>query len=327
LLPTNTVCLSRTASVGYVVAMGRPMATSQDFVNWVCSGELDWRFLMYVLLAEKDSYRRFSHGTTHQTIYFPEVKAFHICLPPTREQRRIAGVLGALDDKIEHDRRLRQRLSRLLSLIFRGLLAGPCGANPLGDQVEVVMGQSPPGSSYSSERPGVPLVQGIGSFGERFPNADVFTSAPTKRTRPGDVLMTVRAPVGAINVVNGEYCAGRGVAILRGPRPAYTEQLMRYLEPLWRERETGTIYPSVNRAQIVSLPAPKPADAAIETFEVRARPVYDLIGALATEQARLSAIRDNLLPKLVSGAIRVPDSYDPDDALGTVAEAAGVAVP
>jgi type I restriction enzyme S subunit len=139
--------------------------------------------------------------------------------------------------------------------------------------------------------------------------------------------MTVRAPVGEINVVDGDYCAGRGVAIVRGRRPAYTEQLMRYLEPSWREHETGTIYPSVNRAQIVSLPAPKPADAAIETFEVRARPVYDLIGALATEQARLSAIRDKLLPKLVSGAIRVPDSYDPDDALGTVAAAAGVAVP
>jgi type I restriction enzyme, S subunit len=56
LLPTNTVCLSRTASVGYVVVMGRPMATSQDFVNWVCSDDLDYRFLMYVLLAEHDTH-------------------------------------------------------------------------------------------------------------------------------------------------------------------------------------------------------------------------------------------------------------------------------
>src|SRR5207247_5267170 len=78
LLPRNTVCLSRTASVGYVVVMGQPMATSQDFVNWVCSNDLDWRFLKYVLVAEKDSFLRFAHGTTHQTIYFPEVKAFHI---------------------------------------------------------------------------------------------------------------------------------------------------------------------------------------------------------------------------------------------------------
>jgi len=105
-LPANTVCLSRTASVGYVVVMGRPMATSQDFVNWVCGHELDWRFLKHVLVAETHALRRFSHGTTHQTIYFPEAKALHIACPPLPEQRAIASVLGTLDDKIESNRRV-----------------------------------------------------------------------------------------------------------------------------------------------------------------------------------------------------------------------------
>src|SRR5204863_3501281 len=86
ILPANTVCLSRTASVGYVVVMGQPMATSQDFVNWVCDEKkLDYRFLKYVLLAERGSFSRFPHGTTHHTIYFPEVKAFHICVPDISE--------------------------------------------------------------------------------------------------------------------------------------------------------------------------------------------------------------------------------------------------
>ena len=99
ILPAKTVCLSRTASVGYVVVMGRPMATSQDFVNWVCSPELDHRFLKYVLLSEQPAFLRFASGTTHQTIYFPEVKAFHICLPPPAEQAAIGHVLQTLDDK------------------------------------------------------------------------------------------------------------------------------------------------------------------------------------------------------------------------------------
>ncbi len=89
LLPPGTVCLSRTASVGYVVVMGRFMATSQDFVNWVCSEALVPKFLMYALMAEGDEIRRFGRGTTHTTIYFPEVKAIHICLPPVEEQREI----------------------------------------------------------------------------------------------------------------------------------------------------------------------------------------------------------------------------------------------
>lgn len=93
ILPAGTVCLSRTASVGYVVIMGRPMATSQDFVNWVCSKHLEPRFLQYLLIVEGPSLSRFSSGAVHQTIYFPEVKAFHICLPPIEEQRRLVAVL------------------------------------------------------------------------------------------------------------------------------------------------------------------------------------------------------------------------------------------
>jgi type I restriction enzyme S subunit len=93
ILPAGTVCLSRTASVGYVVIMGRSMATSQDFVNWVCSKQLEPRFLQYLLIFEGPSLTRFSSGAVHQTIYFPEVKAFHVCLPPLEEQRRIVAVL------------------------------------------------------------------------------------------------------------------------------------------------------------------------------------------------------------------------------------------
>ena len=92
-LPANTVCLSRTASVGYVVVMGRPMATSQDFVNWVCSKQLDHNFLKYLFIAEGEDLLRFASGAVHQTIYFPEVKAFHVCHPPLAEQQRIVGLL------------------------------------------------------------------------------------------------------------------------------------------------------------------------------------------------------------------------------------------
>lgn len=92
-LPARTVCLSRTASVGYVIVMGRPMATSQDFVNWVCSKDLEPEFLKYLFIAEGERLLRFASGAVHQTIYFPEVKAFHICHPPAREQRRIVAIL------------------------------------------------------------------------------------------------------------------------------------------------------------------------------------------------------------------------------------------
>lgn len=118
-LPANTVCLSRTASVGYVVVMGTPMATSQDFANWVCGPKLDYRFLKYVLLADRDAMSRFSYGSTHQTIYYPELKAFHVCLPSMAEQVAIADALAALDDKIELNRRMSATLQEMARALFR----------------------------------------------------------------------------------------------------------------------------------------------------------------------------------------------------------------
>ena len=96
ILPKNTVCLSRTASVGYICVMGREMATSQDFVNWICSSAIEPHFLAKLLLAEGDGILRFGKGSTHTTIYFPEVENFWVCVPPLGEQRRIVAKLDAL---------------------------------------------------------------------------------------------------------------------------------------------------------------------------------------------------------------------------------------
>jgi type I restriction enzyme, S subunit len=132
LLPTGTVCLSRTASVGYVVIMGRDMATSQDFVTWTCSEALQPKYLMYALMAEGDEIRRFGKGSTHTTIYFPEVRALHICLAPLAEQaeivRRIEAAFARIDRMAAEADRATALLDRLeqatLAKAFRGELFG-----------------------------------------------------------------------------------------------------------------------------------------------------------------------------------------------------------
>ena len=94
ILPTGTVCFSRTASVGFVTILGKPMATSQDFCNWVCNEEkLDPEFLMYALMASQQHLRELGSGAVHKTIYMPTIKTFHICAPVVTEQRRIARML------------------------------------------------------------------------------------------------------------------------------------------------------------------------------------------------------------------------------------------
>ncbi|MDE3051288.1 MAG: restriction endonuclease subunit S [Nitrospirota bacterium] len=95
ILPRGTVCFSRTASVGFVTIMGQPMATSQDFANWVCDDDLDPDFLMHALIRARTELRALATGATHKTIYMPTLQAFHICLPDRSRQERIVKLLKA----------------------------------------------------------------------------------------------------------------------------------------------------------------------------------------------------------------------------------------
>ncbi|MDQ7840233.1 MAG: restriction endonuclease subunit S [bacterium] len=103
-LPARTVVLSRTASVGFVTVMGREMATSQDFVNWVCGPEIDPVFLAYLLRASRDYIRSLASGAVHNTVYMPTVKAFHVCIPSLSAQKQIVAMLDDQMASIEKAR-------------------------------------------------------------------------------------------------------------------------------------------------------------------------------------------------------------------------------
>jgi type I restriction enzyme S subunit len=95
LLPAGTVILSRTASVGFSGILAVPMATTQDFVNWICGPRLLPRYLLYCLRSMGDEFRRVAGGSTHQTIYWPDVERLRIPLPPLDEQEAMAAYLEA----------------------------------------------------------------------------------------------------------------------------------------------------------------------------------------------------------------------------------------
>jgi type I restriction enzyme, S subunit len=97
LLPKNTVCLSRTgASIGYVVILGKPIATNQGFVNFICGEKLLPKYLLYLFLFERSSIISYGEGSAYKTVYFPEAKAFHILLPSIDEQKKIVATIDML---------------------------------------------------------------------------------------------------------------------------------------------------------------------------------------------------------------------------------------
>lgn len=99
ILPKDTVVFGRDVQVGFTTIMGRPMATSQHFFNWVCGSKVAPRFLMHALRASKTYMESMSSGAIHQTIYMPAAREFHLCLPPRKQQEKIAARLdGQLAD-------------------------------------------------------------------------------------------------------------------------------------------------------------------------------------------------------------------------------------
>jgi type I restriction enzyme S subunit len=102
LLPAGTVCISRTASVGYVTVMGCAMATSQDFVNWIPTKAVTSEWLRLVFQADTEGLRSFGSGSVHKTIYFPEWLSMHAAIPPLAEQHRIVAEVEARTTAIDH---------------------------------------------------------------------------------------------------------------------------------------------------------------------------------------------------------------------------------
>jgi type I restriction enzyme S subunit len=131
----------------------------------------------------------------------------------------------------------------------------------LGDVCEVIAGQSPEGKFYNKEGKGVPFYQGKKDFAERvLGSPTTWTAEVTKLARPGDILMSVRAPVGPVNLCPIEACIGRGLAAIRPSSKTDTDFIYYYLESIQSEiaGTEGAVFASINKAQIEGLRCPVP---------------------------------------------------------------------
>ena len=174
----------------------------------------------------------------------------------------------------------------------------------LSDIATVTMGQSPNGSSYNEDSVGEVFYQGRAEFGFRFPTRRLFTTEPKRMAEPGDVLLSVRAPVGDLNVAYEKCCIGRGLGAIHSKTGASSFMLytMFALKPqLDVFNGEGTVFGSINRDGLSNLPVNIPSAEEIAKFEAVVRPMDNLIRTNYEEICRLQSIRDSLLPKLMSG--------------------------
>jgi len=131
----------------------------------------------------------------------------------------------------------------------------------LGDVCQIIMGQSPPSSAYNSSQNGLPFFQGKSEFGKRHPIAVKWCTQPLKKAQKNDILMSVRAPVGPVNIADTESVIGRGLCAVRTNRGTDYLFVYHYLRSIEREIEScgsGSTFQAINKKQIESIEIPLP---------------------------------------------------------------------
>ncbi len=181
----------------------------------------------------------------------------------------------------------------------------------IGEEFNLTMGQSPPGDTYNETGNGLPFFQGRRDFSFRYPKNRVFCTMPKRLANPGDTLVSVRAPVGDVNMAREQCIIGRGVAAIRhktGSR-SYTYYAMLHLKQRFQHFEgEGTVFGSISKKQFQHLLWLAPQIEINEIFETVAYALDERIKQNTEQTRTLAALRDALLPQLISGRLRVRDA-------------------
>ena len=253
-----------------------------------------------------------------------DLKKLKVHVPPVSEQRRIASILSAYDDLIENNRRRIQLLEQAARLLYREWFVHlrfpghehvtitdgvPEGweKKPLSEIADITMGQSPKSVYYNEGGNGLPFHQGVTNFGVRFPSHQTYCTVQNRLAEPGDILFSVRAPVGRINITIDKIVIGRGLSAIRSKLGQ--QNLLFYALKSYFFKEDmmggGAIFAAITKKDLHGVELMQAPDRIAEMFMEHVRPTDLQIENLQQTIDDLAQARDLLLPRLMNGEVAV----------------------
>jgi type I restriction enzyme S subunit len=301
-------------------------------------------FLFYLL--KQINLNNWRSGSGQPLINQSTLNSIEVRVPLQSEQRRIGEFVAALDDRISLLCETNATLEAIAQALFKswfvdfdpvrakmegrapegmdeataalfpdsfeeselGLVPRGWDVSTVGRSFTLTMGQSPPGDTYNEIGEGLPFYQGRTDFGFRFPSQRVFCTAPTRLAEIGDTLVSVRAPVGDVNVALEPCALGRGVASVRSLNgyAGFTFYSIRSLKSYFELHDgEGTVFGSINKKDFESLPVIAPDNSVVYAFEGIVSVLDDSIKNNEQKLRALSDLRDTLLPRLISGQLHL----------------------
>lgn len=309
----NTVILSFKLTVGKVSIAKDTMTTNEAIAQLPIKDTkiLNPMFLYYYL----KNYNFNQLGSTSSiatAINSRYLKRMILDIPSIYKQNKIVDILSSLDNAIENNEKINKNLEEQAKAIYQKMFIdnpdNDWNEGSLSDIANITMGQSPSGSSYNDDGIGTVFFQGRAEFGFRFPTIRLYTTNPKRMAGENDILMSVRAPVGDLNIAHEDCCIGRGLAAICS-KTSYQSFILYTMFSLKKQLNVfngeGTVFGSINRNSLNDMPILIPSDEQIEKFELIVAPMDAAIRNNYDEICRLQVIRDSLLARLMSGEIDV----------------------
>lgn len=270
------------------------------------------RFMLYYYLSpafQQIIEQNTIYGATVNRISLSTIGRWPVSIPCLKVQQAIAEVLGALDDKITATDQIAKTADTLATALAQEAFSGS-RAVALEDIAVITMGSSPKGETLNEAKEGSVFYQGIRDFGLRYPDRRVWTTSPIRVAQTSDTLLSVRAPVGSVNIAPESLCIGRGLASIRS-KHSTPYSLFHAIKnsPVWEQYNgEGTVFGTINRKQLAAAQINWVATEQLTELEEILKPLEMLIRQTLEVSKMLSTTRDILLPQLMSGKLRVKDA-------------------
>ncbi|PKO85893.1 MAG: restriction endonuclease subunit S [Betaproteobacteria bacterium HGW-Betaproteobacteria-12] len=301
---------------------------------------LDTKFLKYVIGSPQFTkyIKCITTGSLVPHISGDQIKDFGVQLPRLSTQKKIAAVLSALDAKIDCNNRINAELEAMAKTLYdywfvqfdfpdangkpykssggkmvynptlKREIPDGWGDRQLSQIANITMGTSPIGESLNDSGEGVIFFQGSTDFGWQFPTVRLYTTQPARMAKRGDILLSVRAPVGDLNIAHLDCCIGRGLAALNSKDgfDGFLFYVMQYFKTIFDRRNSeGTTFGSITKDDLHSLPLAYPTTDLLKKYDEVVSGYNQMIFTRSMENQQLTQLRDWLLPLLMNGQVTV----------------------
>ena len=322
----GTLCITIAANIADTAILGIDACFPDSVIGFIPDKEkADVRFIKYLFDATLQiRFKKFTQGAAQDNLSQSKLLSLEFLLPDVMEQRRIASILSAYDDLIENNQRRIQLLEQSAQLLYKEWFVHlrfpghehvtitdgvPDGweKKPLGAIADITMGQSPKSIYYNEDGNGLPFHQGVTNFGIRFPSHQKYCTMQNRLAEPGDILFSVRAPVGRINIAPHKIIIGRGLAAIRSRTDQ--QNFLFYALKNWFFKEdlmgSGAIFAAITKRDLHGVELLQTSDQIAKMFMEHVVPIDLQIEKLHQSNEQLTQARDLLLPRLMNGEISV----------------------